>query len=135
MIIGVFEVVNALVCEDVRREVNGKEILIGVYGNSILVPSFPIDLNLMFWFQTKAPEGDHELKLRISNASDAVFLEASVNAHVSAANELASLAVGTMIQAQNETTLKFQGRNADSDWSTIVEIPIRRGPVQPTRKQ
>lgn len=131
---GVFEIVNALVCEDVRREVNGKEILIGVYGNAIVVPSFPVDLNLMFWFQARAPQGDHELRLRIANMSDAVFLEASMNAHVEAPDELASLAVGTVIQAQGETAIRFQGRGSDSDWTTIVEIPIRRMPAQPTQQ-
>lgn len=130
MKVGDFEVVNALVCEDVRREINGKEILIGVYGSAIVVPSFPLDLNVMCWFQVRAPKGDHELKLRLTNSSEAVFMEASMNAHVGEPHEISSLAVGTMIQAQSETTLKFQAKNSKSDWTSIVEIPVRRGTVR-----
>ena len=36
----------AIVCDDVRREQNGKLILIGVYGNNIIVPSYPVTLKL-----------------------------------------------------------------------------------------
>ena len=41
----------ALLCDDVRREFNGKELLIGVYGNRIILPSFPMALNLTVWMR------------------------------------------------------------------------------------
>jgi len=36
-----FNIRNALVCDDARREMNGKSILIGVYNDVIVLPQFP----------------------------------------------------------------------------------------------
>jgi hypothetical protein len=41
-----FDIEYTLLCEDVRREDNGKLLLIGMFANSILLPSFPIGLRL-----------------------------------------------------------------------------------------
>jgi hypothetical protein len=42
-------VTSFIVCDDARREFNGKEILIGVYNNVIIFPSFPSVMpNLVF---------------------------------------------------------------------------------------
>jgi hypothetical protein len=37
---------HVVVCDDIRREDNGKEILIGVYSGGIIVPQFPVPLAL-----------------------------------------------------------------------------------------
>src|SRR6266436_9523709 len=42
---------NVLICDDVRREVTGKEIIIGVYGDEMMVPSLPVSLNLSLWIR------------------------------------------------------------------------------------
>src|SRR5262249_52639797 len=36
-----YKVCSVIVCEDVRQEVSGKEILIGVYNDSIILSTFP----------------------------------------------------------------------------------------------
>jgi len=38
-------------CDDIRREDNGKLLLIGVYGQSIAVPQFPATLPSLVFFQ------------------------------------------------------------------------------------
>lgn len=41
---GNYQVKSVLVCDDIRKEVNGKDILIGVYADSIIFPNFPARL-------------------------------------------------------------------------------------------
>jgi uncharacterized protein DUF6941 len=41
MLNDVFELRSFLVCDDVRREITGKEILIGVYADAMVFPAFP----------------------------------------------------------------------------------------------
>jgi hypothetical protein len=40
-----------IVCDDIRKEINGKDILIGVYGGDILVSGTPFVLVLGIWFE------------------------------------------------------------------------------------
>lgn len=46
-----FKVLNSLVCDEVRREMTGKDIIIGAYGSGITVPNFPILVALAMWCQ------------------------------------------------------------------------------------
>jgi hypothetical protein len=40
------KIISVLICDDVRREENGKEILIGVYSGDIIVTRFPAAMAL-----------------------------------------------------------------------------------------
>lgn len=40
-----------LICDDVRKEINGKEIIIGLYTGDILVNSVPFVLGLVVWIE------------------------------------------------------------------------------------
>jgi hypothetical protein len=49
----------SIVCDDVRREDNGKLMLVGVYGGTIVVPQFPAvlpTLTIFSVFDTDRPE-------------------------------------------------------------------------------
>src|SRR5215472_4088319 len=40
---------HVVFCDDIRREVTGKEILIGVYSGNLMVPRFPAAIVLATW--------------------------------------------------------------------------------------
>ena len=40
---------SAIFCDDIRREDNGKELLIGVYSGSLQVPILPAPVMLSVW--------------------------------------------------------------------------------------
>jgi hypothetical protein len=44
-------IIAVVVCDDVRHESNGKDIIIGVYGSDAIVPSYPALLRPSFWVQ------------------------------------------------------------------------------------
>lgn len=48
---------SVIVCDDIRREDNGKALLIGVYAGDILVPRFPAAMQLSFYIIGSARKG------------------------------------------------------------------------------
>lgn len=116
-----------LVCDDVRREDNKKEILIGVYGSAVVVPALPAFVNLVFWMQaTSARPGLHKFTFRVVNESDTEFLNVTGDMNVGNPHELGSLGVGTVYQAQANGKLFFQCRSGDSDWVTLRTVEVRK---------
>ena len=61
------KVSNAILCDHVRVEDNGKHILIGVYAGDIVLHSFPGAFAPTFWLQfaTEAANEELDLELRI----------------------------------------------------------------------
>lgn len=61
-----FQCLSVLVCDDVRKEITNKEILVGVYSGNIQVPAMPASILLSFWFEMVSKKtGPYELTLRI----------------------------------------------------------------------
>lgn len=65
--------INAvIICDDIRKEANGKAILIGVFAADILVFKLPATIGLSFWFDcfTKEHANEFEAKITLTNKSD-----------------------------------------------------------------
>jgi hypothetical protein len=55
-----------LMCDDVRREDNGKLLLIGVYQDTILVPQFPTMMGLTFFASLESDRpGTWSMRMRV----------------------------------------------------------------------
>jgi hypothetical protein len=62
------EIRSVVVCDDVRRESNGKALIIGAYVGDIVLPSVPLTLSLAFYFLGKGIEpGNGTVELRIEH--------------------------------------------------------------------
>ena len=64
------KVTSVVLCDDIRKEMNGKDILIGVYSGIIQVSSYPMVLNGAVWVEIE-PEcvGEMAVKLKIETPS------------------------------------------------------------------
>lgn len=61
------KVSSVVLCDDVRREISGKDILIGAYAGTIVVASIPFALRVALWVEIEATEtGVLEIHLRIT---------------------------------------------------------------------
>lgn len=63
---------DSIFCDDIRVELNGKQILIGVYTGDILTTQFPVMLHLSVWCRvTGLPAGKHsfEFSLDVGNGN------------------------------------------------------------------
>lgn len=53
-------------CDDIRREDNGKAILIGVYTSDLIPGALPTNLLLSLWLDLRGvPEGHHKVKISV----------------------------------------------------------------------
>ncbi|WP_135507511.1 DUF6941 family protein [Roseovarius aestuariivivens] len=58
---------EAIFCDDIRREDNGKLLIIGAYGGNIIVNKLPVQLRLSIWIRaTDLPESPSPGLIKIS---------------------------------------------------------------------
>lgn len=77
-----FNVNAVIVCDDVRREVSQKDILIGVYGSAIVVYSLPTQINLAFWIELEVRKNglfEIFLKLEFQNSAQSIEFKLGMN--------------------------------------------------------
>src|SRR4051794_4058924 len=112
---------TAIVCDDIRREDNGKEILIGVYSGDITVATFPANLRLFFWISTFVEEGGEQVvNMRVLGPGDVQLIKGEFRIQVSAFPSEGSLPVGPLLlQIQTEGKITLQIKRAGSKWETI----------------
>jgi hypothetical protein len=88
---------NAILCDDIRDEVGGKNSLMGVFSGDIVVPHFPASINIAFFLQ--------------------YFPDASENLHVTTALRLMD---------DDKEIAKF-GMDANATLGQSITIIIPRG--------
>ena len=102
---------STVVCDDVRKEEGNKLSYMGIYGSSILLPSFPFTLAKLCFVMTlmgpgtrKAPKSlvfrlfrDDDLLAEISLPGEALA-EAARNATGGGARDSKRLTIGTVLQ-------------------------------------
>jgi hypothetical protein len=122
---------QVVVCDDIRREFNGKEILIGVYGSDIVVSNFPSPLNLSFWVQFTAPEVAPEIPLEVRLMGDDelqfILLKAVIRIDRAGKGAIAIGPLPTFLQVP--TNLRLQIKQKNTEWETVEEIKVDKGPV------
>jgi hypothetical protein len=70
---GPFDMRAVVVCDDIRREQNGKALIIGVYGGDIVLPDLPATLTLAFYFVGKGRAPGHgtvEIRIQYLRGKD-----------------------------------------------------------------
>jgi hypothetical protein len=118
-----------IVCDDIRREDNGKEILIGVYSAGIVAPQFPVALALSFWMQFVASSAANllEVEFRLMGGEDTQFWAIKAQVAVAKAG-LGSLGIGQVpVMLQIPTVLQLQMKLPGQDWRPVGEISAEKG--------
>lgn len=121
-----FSIQHVLACDDIRQENTGKQILIGVYTNNVMVSRFPSTIQLMFLLRATAKErGRFPFEVRLLHGKTAIStLSAEIN--VADQHDLLSLATPRVaVQIDKQATLKFQMREPNEKWKTLLKLNIR----------
>lgn len=126
-----FEITAALLCDDVRREANGKEFLIGVYGTRIFLPSFPIALSLTVWTRAlfRRP-GPVKIEVRgINDLGQAILptITAEVLSPPEISDESTIILGPAPFQLLGPDRITFQWRAVGGEWEKIIGITISQG--------
>jgi hypothetical protein len=133
-----FDIDVALLCDDVRREVTGKDIIIGVYGEELTTPHLPTTFIFTLYMRVRfpIPNSDYPVEFRVIGPSDVQLTTAAKSNLRSpppggAPTSTVSLG-GIPFQIQTPGLVQFQWRPAGADWKTIARLEIKQGAVSGT---
>jgi hypothetical protein len=123
--------VQALLCDDVRHEFNGKQIIIGVYGDNILVPSLPTSITLCLWMRFKAPSaGAYVIDWSVIGARlQQLAPVQSINVDVKDSTGHVDVNVKSTLNINEPEVLRFQWRDNGGEWKDALSIEMG---LQPT---
>ena len=118
------DVLSVLLCDDTRREENGKDIIIGVYTGNVLVDRLPADLVLCLWiYFAVAGAGDLKREIRVINPSGEPIAGANISVTISGDGEgFGAITLRNMpLHLDRSGFYTFQWRKPKSRWTTILE--------------
>lgn len=117
-----------IVCDDVRNEVGGKVVLVGVYpGNVIVLRNFPAKVTstvwTVFWFRQ---EGSFEAQFR-HRMQDGTVGGTGVTSFINAAKgKLTTCKLEAPFELSDPQMVEVQLRFPDEDWTTIGRFCVDR---------
>ena len=129
--------VRAIVlCDDIRREITGKDILIGVYSGRVVITQIPFALNLAIWLEYEPEKiGKSTIHLRITYSNKApgkLKIEMDVAELTSAGIPLTGLVVNGDVEG--DLTIEFS--TDELNWQLLKTVIFKKGEVSalPTLK-
>lgn len=122
----IFTFYKGIVCDDIRREISGKDIIIGVYQGAILVPRFPVNLLLSLWVHLDcAKPGTYQLNFRVMGPHDVQYASGIIPT-VFQSIETGSVTIsGAPLQIQVAGDIDFQLQEPGREWQSVRKIPVR----------
>lgn len=125
------KVYNAVVCEDIRVENTGKNILIGVYANDLNVTIAPAVLRIAIWLQFEGiePQGA-KFEFRSTLAGKKKF-DGKVTINAPAVDDKATVSLGPfLLRIEEGGDLRVDVRFEDSKrWKTVIKMPVLVRPL------
>lgn len=124
--------IYAIFCDDIRREVTGKEILIGVYTGNLLVPHFPAPIVLATWIPYERiadAVGKIPIEFRMLNVVDDNENRSvgygSLELMISDTSDTGSISLPALaIMLNRPGKLIFQLKQYDEPWQTIASLKL-----------
>ena len=124
---------TVLICDDVRREVSGKEIIIGVYGGSITVPRYPGTMVATIWLEFDAVEhGDHKLELKIETPSGNPPIEISIDYSVDNSGPMSLFVPRLPLHFERDGDIVISIKLDEQNWEIVKKKSILRGAFPPS---
>ena len=113
---------SALVCDDTRKEISGKDIIIGAYGGDILLGSLPSSITLSLWISLETSgEGEIHTDIRVLNSEGNVLVGLDGSVNLSSRGHYSSLFTPRFrISIDKPTKLRFQFRSGRGRWKTLL---------------
>jgi hypothetical protein len=114
---------QAIACDDIRQEINGKHILIGVYSGNLGVPSFPNVIALGFWVLAKPSQiGDYDVQLRVQDTDGKEVTRGNMLIHVQKVEDTALVIPSMPIPLSKPGEITLQYREGNGSWRTICSL-------------
>jgi hypothetical protein len=127
---------HVIFCDDIRREDNGKELLIGVYSGNLVISHLPAHLVLSVWVSFEKPEtweGKIPIEFRLLDVSTSRALgygtfEMEMNSKQTARTGSMALR-GLSVMLNHGGDYAFQLKQYDEPWAIVGNITVEVGPT------
>lgn len=121
------DIMAVIVCDDVRREANGKEILIGVYAGDIMVQSFPAVIATSIWLAIRPTEkGPININFRLSlEGKEPISLQMQGETSELQDGSMTLPTIGINVEEPSFMLLEMQ---KNDEWVVLMRKPIRLAP-------
>jgi hypothetical protein len=126
-----FKINYAIVCDQVRREDNGKLIIIGIYGKSILISEFPAVVPLSIATQVKPTQvGEVGIEFRVLIDGEEM-VKGGAAVHFPTLDPAFLNLPNLPVQLVRPSSVRFEMREQQGRrWTTLAEIPVEaRSPI------
>jgi hypothetical protein len=111
---------NFVLCDDVRKEISQKDILIGVYGSGIILPFFPVNMLMAFWAELLPSDiGVHECAFKFEFPGNEEPLLVPVALEVQRVETSTIAASGLPLSFQRDGELVIYFRDREDDWIEV----------------
>lgn len=126
-----FEFSAALICDDIRKEVSGKDILIGVYSSDIVLGSFPATIPFAIWIEIYVSEpGAAAVEFRFGLAGrEPITLKADLRLEKSGHASIVLPSMQVLIEEEGELYLDAREAKEGADWHPLKRKKVIRGAV------
>ena len=112
-----------LVCDEVRREDNGKLIVIGAYGSSLIPSAVPANLLLSVLVSLEAAAGPAALDFQVLHG-DKVIAKGTGTFQFESAGQTLFAIPKIGLREVGEGLLRFELRQAGDKWQPLCSIPV-----------
>lgn len=120
---------TALVCDQVRYEMNGKLFAIGIYSALILVPAFPAAVHLTALARIRADEAGQQAFPVRARLNDEVVFEAEGMVETAGPHEDWLPIPLPPLQIQGARVLSLDSKIGDEPWREFFRIRVEQGTV------
>lgn len=117
-----------ILCDDVRSEIGGKFVLVGVYpGNVIVLRNFPAKISVTTWMVFTIQKGGNfraKFRHKMQDGSHGGMGTTSFANMV--AGKLTTCKVSAEFELSDPQTVELQLQFPDEDWTTLGQFEIER---------
>ena len=118
-----------VVCDDIRREITGKDLIIGAYASNIVLTQFPFKIRLAFWVEYQAERaGEHLIKLRMTYTGKTPA-DVTINAQIPEAGMATMPLIGLEVNGDAPGVLRIDHFTDDEEWHCVKTVTVRKGTV------
>lgn len=124
------KIMNAILCEDVRREVNGKHTIVGAVSEGLNIASFPGQIRVAVYLELALVNaGEHSLYIRLSYSKVAPVV-IQVDLQTETKNTVAGIGVPSFnlpVTAPGWIVLEIS--EDEQKWRRVLRRPVGVGPI------
>jgi hypothetical protein len=124
------DIVSVIICDDVRKEQSGKDILIGVFSGGIVLPAYPSHLRLAFWIEIQ-PEavGEIHCQIKVETPSGNPPIEAEFDLGVTEVDTAVIVMGGVPLAFERDGEIVVSAKMGSAEWRVVKRKRVFRRPI------